>query len=303
VLASFFSFLIDRDTDRSAGLWLGRENPVPLSPSAMRGSHGMPGRDAPRRGRRGELRQRVPRRLPRTLEPGLAAELVEAACSWRDKALLVLLWRTGQRIGDWSEAHGRHGVLGMALCDLDRLAGTATVRLKGTRAEHRVPVADEFWPLFSRYLAEERGFGAAGDPAWVARGGRPLSYLTFRSALRYLGGKVGARVSAHMFRHTLAQVLVETCGLKVAQEVLGHSLLSTTADAYARLDHAALVRALAGANAAQDAAARSSARGSALARPAGARVDERTYVFPYDEVTIAELDAIAIEGDREGRPG
>jgi len=106
-----------------------------------------------------------------------------------------------------------------------------------------------------------------------------------------------------MFRHTLAQVLVETCGLKVAQEVLGHSLLSTTADAYARLYHAALVRALAGANAAQDAAARSSARGSALARPAGARVDERTYVFPYDELTIAELDAIAIEGDREGRPG
>jgi integrase/recombinase XerD len=295
VLASFFSFLIDRDATRGAGPWLGRENPVPLASSAMQGSHGLPGRDAPRRGRRGELRQRVPRMLPRTLEPGLAEELVEAARSWRDKALLVLLWRTGQRIGDWSETHGRHGLLGMALCDLERLGGTVTVRLKGARGEHRVPVAGEFWPLFSRYLAEERGFGAPGDAAWLARGGRPLSYLTFRSALRYVGGKVGAQVNAHMFRHTLAQALVETCGLKVAQEVLGHSHLSTTADAYARLDQAALVRALAAANAAQDAGTGLSMREPALPRPVRARVDERAFVFPYDELTIAELDAIAAD--------
>jgi hypothetical protein len=31
-----------------------------------------------------------------------------------------LLSRTGQRIGDWSTIAGRHGILGMALEDLDR---------------------------------------------------------------------------------------------------------------------------------------------------------------------------------------
>jgi len=31
------------------------------------------------------------------------------------------------------------------------------VRLKGARDQHRVPVADDFWPLFARYISEERG--------------------------------------------------------------------------------------------------------------------------------------------------
>jgi integrase/recombinase XerD len=290
VLASFFAFVIGRDRARGAGVWLGAENPVPRASGGMEGSHGMPGRDAPRRGRRGELRQRVPRRLPRHLEPGLAEELIEAAGSWRDKSLLMLLWRTGQRIGDWSPAHGRHGVLGMALADLDRRTCSVVVRLKGARDEHRVPVAEEFWPLFSRYLVEERRFGDPGAPAWLARGGRALSYATFESSLRYLGAKVGARVNAHMFRHTLAQVLVDSCGLKVAQEVLGHRHLSTTADAYARVDQAALVRALEHANAAVDRAAR-------VAAERGATADgEGGYVFGYDAATLAALDSLALDG-------
>jgi hypothetical protein len=41
---------------------------------------------------------------------------------------LTLLWRTGQRIGDWSELHGQHGVLGMRLGDLDRRSGMIVVR-------------------------------------------------------------------------------------------------------------------------------------------------------------------------------
>lgn len=295
VLASFFAFLIRRDRERGVGPWAGCENPVPRAGGAMEGSHGMLGRDAPRRGRRGELRQRVPRRLPRYLEPGLAEELIDAAGSWRDKALLMLLWRTGQRIGDWSQVHGRHGVLGMALADLDRRTGSVVVRLKGARDEHRVPVAEEFWPLFSRYLAEERGFGDPGAPAWLARGGRALSYATFESSLRYLGGKVDARVNAHMFRHTLAQVLVDRCGLKVAQEVLGHSHMSTTADAYARVDQAALVRALEHANAAVDRAARLAAE-----RGASGEVDGG-YVFGYDAATLAALEGIVV--DERADPG
>jgi integrase len=106
VLAGFFSFLIERDSDRGHGQWAGRVNPVPAAADPMRGSHGMPGRDAPRLRPRGELRLREPRRLPRRLEAGLGEELFAAARSWRDKALLLVLWRTGQRIGDWSEVHG-----------------------------------------------------------------------------------------------------------------------------------------------------------------------------------------------------
>jgi integrase/recombinase XerD len=145
-LAAFFEYLIET----CVGGWRARPSPVPAPTSALAGGHGMPGRDAPRRGRRAELRQRVPRRLPRRVEPEVARRLIDSALSWRDRALLTLLWRTGQRIGDWSERHGQHGVLGMRLGDLDRRSGTVVVRLKGARDEHRVPVADDVWPLFAR---------------------------------------------------------------------------------------------------------------------------------------------------------
>jgi site-specific recombinase XerC len=299
VLASFFSFLIGC----GHGEWVGRANPVPAAADRMRGSHGMPGRDAPRSRARGELRMREPRRLPRQLEAGLGEELFAAARSWRDKALVLALWRTGQRIGDWSEVHGRHGVLGMSLADLDRRSGMITVRLKGARDEHRVPIVEEFWAVFARYVREERGFGEPGEPVWLARGGRPLSYATFESQLRALGRRVGARVNAHMFRHTLAQALVETSGLKAAQEILGHQHISTTADVYTRVDHAGMVRALDAANAAVDRASGARARQPGescsevalpgLPTPVRARVLEPVFVFDYDAVTVAELDALS----------
>lgn len=282
VLASFFAHLIGRDSERGEGPWRDRENPVPLAGGAGEARHGMAGRDAPRRGRRGELRQRVPKELPHEVEPALAPRLVEAAGSWRDKAILTLLWRTGQRIGDWSELGGRHGLLGLRVCDLDAQRSSIVVLLKGSRDEHRVPVGDDFWPHWRRYLATERGPVAPGDPAWIAfrrGGGRPLGYPAFESALRLAGHRLGANVNAHMFRHALARALIEACGLKVAQEVLGHRHLATTADSYARVDEAAMADALAQARALLDRAGAPGAAGG--------------YAFAYDDATLAELEALA----------
>jgi integrase/recombinase XerD len=213
--------------------------------------------------------------------------LLAVACSARDRALLTLLWRTGQRIGDWSEEHGLHGVLGMRLGDLDRVSSTVVVCLKGARDEHRVPVSGDFWPLYATYVREERGLGAPEEPVWVAlrRGqGRPLGYATFESQLRELGRRAGVRVTAHMFRHALAQALVDTAGLKVAQEVPGHASVSTTARSYARVDEAAMVTALAAAREVLD---RDDERGVAASE------DREGYVFAYDPETIAELDQAA----------
>jgi integrase/recombinase XerD len=289
VLASFFEFLERRDRDRGFGARGDRTCPVPVGRSAMEGSHGMPGRDVIRRGRRGEYRQRVPRRLPRRVEPEVAVRLIDAAGSERDRALLTLLWRSGQRIGDWSAMHGEHGILGMRLGDLDRRSGTIVVRLKGARDEHRVPVSDDFWPVFARYLGQERGLGGPEDPAWVMfrRGrGSPLTYSAFEQSLRHLCRKVGVHVTAHMFRHALAQAVVDVAGLKVAQEVLGHAHVSTTADTYSHVDEQAMVAAVEQARDLFDLrAATKPGHGTAGG-----------YVFPYDLSTLAELDAAADGG-------
>jgi site-specific recombinase XerD len=212
-------------------------------------------------------------------------KLIDSATSYRDKAILMLLCRTGQRIGDWSDLAGRHGILGMALEDIDRKRRFVTVRLKGARDQHRVPVTDDFWPIYDEYLHAERHAAPDIQAVWIAsrKGrGKPLRYASFESALRYIGRRAGVSVHPHLFRHTLAQGVLDTTGnIKVAQEILGHSHLSTTADLYLRVDPHAMLTALV--------AAHSNTKRTAEQR---LRPPLKTaqYAFDYDVETIAELE-------------
>ncbi|GHO63072.1 hypothetical protein KSC_019640 [Ktedonobacter sp. SOSP1-52] len=290
VLASFFAYRIQADTAQESGPWVNRSNPVP---SPQQNVHGMPGRDIPRRGKRGELRRRVPRHLPRHVDPPLAQQFIDTAHSWRDKALLTLLYRAGQRIGDWSEYAGRHGILGMTLADVDEQAHTITVLLKGARDEYRVPVTEDFWPLYHHYLSAERPADLATPALWIGlrKGkGAPLTYASFESALRYVGRKLGANVNAHMFRHTLAQALVDQGQLKVAQDLLGHQHLETTADVYASTDHRALAEALSATKSQFD---QEVVQQNRVRRTGRASPHEVRYVFSYDDLTLQELDQAA----------
>jgi site-specific recombinase XerD len=96
-------------------------------------------------------------------------KLIDSAGSYRDKAILMLLSRAGQRIGDWNPVAGRHGILGMELGDVDRKRRFITVRLKGARDQHRVPVTDDFWPIYEEYLRTER-LAAVGAGGLESRG-------------------------------------------------------------------------------------------------------------------------------------
>jgi site-specific recombinase XerD len=100
-------------------------------------------------------------------------------------------------------------------------------------------------------LRTERRAAPDVHAVWIAsrKGqGKPLRYASFESALRYIGRKAGISVHPHLFRHTLAQGVLEPTGnIKVAQETLGHSHLSTTADLNMRVDRHAMVTALAAA--------------------------------------------------------
>jgi integrase/recombinase XerD len=274
VLASFFEWIADRagDGEVSAG---GGRNPVPTI--AERNHHTAAGKDAPRR-ERVELRRRTPVAQPRGLTAEEAAALVAAAPTERDQVLLTLLWRTGIRIGDWPASGDRHGALGLRVCDLDPHQRMVRVLLKGARDEHRVPVTDDFWPLWERHLAEGRPMAADRSWAWEGhrRGsGRPLRYEAFAAMLRATAQRAGIHAHAHMFRHGLAQAIVATSGLPVAQAILGHRHLGTTAAFYARVDEPAMVAGI--------------ERAAQLARTVGMLTPTAEWVFDYDEVTLDEL--------------
>lgn len=286
VLSSYFDYCIRCDTEDGLGPWNGRVNPASGNPLADVPRHGMMGRDLPQhRPHRDGFRRRVPRGVPRRLDFSEVQKLIDTASSWRNKAILTLLSRSGQRIGDWNTLAGRHGVLGMTVDDIDRKRRTITVRLKGARDEHRVPVTDDFWPLLDKYLGTERRPHGEVNTLWIAvrKGqGKPLCYATFESSLRYIARKAGVAVHPHLFRHTLAQGVLDTTGnIKVAQEILGHAHLSTTADLYMRVDQHAMVSALA---AVKTRGERSTAQRTWPSRKAA------QYAFNYDDQTIAELE-------------
>ncbi len=278
VLASYFDFLI-----ASEGAWRGQTNPVRSREDRV--TRAIPMRRHAVR-LRGDLRRRLPRRMPVHLSVEAIEAVHRVATSWRDRALLRLLEWSGQRIGDWDATHGRHGLLGLRLGDIDVAARTVTVRLKGARDDHVVPVGAAFWPDYLAYLEHERGT-PSHTAVWVARRkgrGQPLGYPTFETMIRVLRIRSGVtRLSAHAYRHTFAQNLLDSSdNLALVQAFLGHTSLDTTAAHYARVSAARLAAAV-------------EALEQQQRRPQPP-LGEADYTFDYGPDTLAELEGLFPEG-------
>jgi len=174
----------------------------------------------------------LPRRartLPRTLSPGEAERLIEAAAgttprSLRDRALVELLYGAGLRV---SEAVG----LDRAAVDLER----RLVRCIGKGSKERVvPVGREAVEALRRYLARGRPYldRRHRPELFLNAQGGPLTRAGAFLILRRLAGAAGLepeRVHPHLLRHSFATHLLEGgADLRSVQEMLGHADLSTT---------------------------------------------------------------------------
>jgi integrase/recombinase XerC len=166
---------------------------------------------------------RLPKRLPSFLPKDESKELLDApvedsAAGRRDRALLELLYASGLRVAE---------CCGLDLEDLDRRHGTVRVLGKGGK-ERMVPVGDAALAALDAHLSR---CGAMDGPLFRnPRGGR----LTTRSVHRIVRRRareagIARRVTPHTLRHTFAtHLLGEGADLRLIQELLGHSRLSTT---------------------------------------------------------------------------
>jgi integrase/recombinase XerD len=174
----------------------------------------------------------LPRRrtqLPRTLSPGEAERLLEAAAgtaprALRDRALAELLYGAGLRV---SEAVGleRGGV------DLEHRVVRAIG--KGDR-ERVVPIGRAASDALRRYLAHGRPHldRRHRPELFLNAQGGPLTRAGAFLILRRLADKAGlepGRVHPHLLRHSFATHLLEGgADLRSVQEMLGHADLATT---------------------------------------------------------------------------
>jgi integrase/recombinase XerD len=144
----------------------------------------------------------------------------------RDRALLEVLYGCGLRA---SEA------VGLNLADLDTAAGFVRVFGKGSK-ERLVPITGIAVTALDAYLRSGRPYlrtrkSVAVDGAAVflnARGGRLSRQALFRLVRAY-GSRVGLELHPHTLRHSYATHLLHGgADLRVLQEILGHSDISTT---------------------------------------------------------------------------
>ena len=166
---------------------------------------------------------RPPRKLVSFLPIDEAMSLMDAkapdgATRARDAAVLEILYATGLRVSE---------LAGLDLDDVDRSQQTVRVLGKG-RKERIVPFGRSAAEALAAYL-RQRG-GAAGPLFSNRRGGR-LTVRSLHTIVRRSAAATGItrRVSPHTLRHTFATHLLDAgADLRVIQELLGHSRLSTT---------------------------------------------------------------------------
>jgi site-specific recombinase XerD len=169
------------------------------------------------------LAPRRARRLPDAPKAAEIEELLELAdgagpLELRNRALLELLYSAGLRSAE---------AVGLDLADVDFEREVVHVRGKGGK-ERVVPLGEEAAHHLARYLREGRPELAPGavDALFLSVRGRRLDTSTVRRLLRH----------PHRLRHAFATHLLEGgADLRVIQELLGHSSLSTT-QVYSHVD-------------------------------------------------------------------
>ena len=190
---------------------------------------------------------KVPKRLPRFLSIDEVMDLLNQTSAEsgaeslkltpRDRAILELAYSSGLRV---SELEG----LDLGSLDMDE----ARVRVLGKGKKERiVPVGSKAMEAIKAYLEGEgrsfAGFSGKDDPLFLNRSGGRLSDGGIRRVVKKYARlmNLGPNVSTHTLRHTFATHLLHGgADLRVIQELLGHSSLSTT-QKYTHLDIARLM--------------------------------------------------------------
>jgi integrase/recombinase XerD len=181
---------------------------------------------------------KLPKRLPKAITISEVEKLIEASgpdpksldagepdlARVRDRAILELLYATGARISE------------VTALNLDDLVDPTMIRLFGKGSKERiVPVGSYAQNALEVYLVSAR-------PVLVKKGkGTPALFLNQRgsrlsrqSAWQIISdcadaAKLSSEVSPHTLRHSFATHLLEGgADVRVVQELLGHSSVSTT---------------------------------------------------------------------------
>jgi integrase/recombinase XerD len=193
--------------------WLARQNVLLYNPASEL--------ELPR------LEHRLPKHVltAREAEAVLAQPDTNDPLGARDRAILETLYSTGMR---------RMEVAHLGLYDLDLERGTLMVRLGKGKKDRMVPIGDRATAWIEKYRAEVRP-QLVMEPdegvLFLTADGQAFSPNRLTQLVRgyVLAADLGKRGACHLFRHTMATLMLEGgADIRFIQQMLGHVKLETT---------------------------------------------------------------------------
>lgn len=173
-------------------------------------------------------RPKPERALPKILSRQQVNQLIAAPdpqspLYWRDVAILELLYASGLRASE---------LCGLKMNDLNLQVGCVRVLGKGNK-ERIVPVGQAASEAITAYMAGCRPNidHRRSDRVFLSKSGRPMERVSLWMLVEKYGRRSGLlkHISPHTLRHCFASHLLGGgADLRVVQELLGHSDVSTT---------------------------------------------------------------------------
>lgn len=173
------------------------------------------------------LGHRLPKHVLNTSEAEkvIAQPDINDPLGLRDRALLETLYSTGMR---------RLELANLKLYDLDTERGTLTIRQGKGKKDRVIPIGDRAAAWIDKYVSDSRPH-LVNEPddntVFLSNAGEPMSldYLTQLVATHVDAAQIGKRGACHLFRHTMATLMLENgADIRYIQAMLGHADLKTT---------------------------------------------------------------------------
>jgi site-specific recombinase XerD len=165
---------------------------------------------------------RLPKPLPRFLKDEDLAPLTGAIRSLRDRAIFLLMLRSGLRVDE---------VANLTLEALDLKRGRLLIKHGKGGKDRVVFISPDTHQALAEYL-NRRPRVKAKQIFLVEKGlytGKPISVRGIQKRIEYYARKTRVDVSCHCLRHTMAtQLLNADADLATIQDLLGHNWITTT---------------------------------------------------------------------------
>ena len=166
---------------------------------------------------------KLPKKLPKVLSMSEITQLLNLNMSLLDKAVFELLYAAGLRVSELTD---------IQINNID--LKTKYVRCIGKGSKERiVPIGNKAVNAILKYIKERdyiiKKYNLKTKYLFIKDSGKKLTRQDVYTFINTIGKNINKDISPHTIRHSFATHLLENgADLRIVQELLGHSDVSTT---------------------------------------------------------------------------